>query len=59
MCHDNLEGHMRSNYILCTRMNMSLGDIEDLLPWEKTTYFYMIMEQLKQEQEGFKRSGRS
>tara|TARA_R100001463_G_scaffold16543_4_gene42829 strand:+ start:933 stop:1055 length:123 start_codon:yes stop_codon:yes gene_type:complete len=32
-------------------MNSGLADIDSLLPWERTAYFYMILEKLEKEKD--------
>jgi len=51
MCHNTLEGHMRQNYLIASQMNSGLADIDSLLPWERTAYFYMILEKLEKEKD--------
>ncbi len=42
---------MRTNYVLTSQVNMSLSEIENLLPWERNTYFSLYCEQLEKEKE--------
>ncbi|MAL45747.1 MAG: hypothetical protein CME98_17265 [Hyphomonas sp.] len=51
MCHDSLEWHMRTNLVLTRHCNMSIDALNDMMPWERTTYFNMYLEEMKKEQE--------
>ena len=58
MCHNTLEVHMRQNYLIASQMNSGLADIDNLLPWERTAYFYMILEKLEKEKEEIEKTRR-
>jgi len=45
---------MRTNYVLSTQVNMSLSEIDNLLPWERNTYFSLHVEQMEKEKEASK-----
>ena len=49
---------MRQNYLIASQMNSGLADIDNLLPWERTAYFYMILEKLEKEKEEMEKTRR-
>jgi hypothetical protein len=48
---------MRVNLILSQHCNMSLDTLNTLIPWERTTYFSMYLEDLKKQEESMKQNG--
>tara|TARA_B100000214_G_scaffold348570_1_gene300739 strand:+ start:315 stop:497 length:183 start_codon:yes stop_codon:yes gene_type:complete len=42
MYHESLENYMQNNFTLLQHHNWSLGDIENMIPWEKQTYIKML-----------------
>ena len=49
---------MRQNYLIASQMNSGLADIDNLLQWERTAYFYMILEKLEKEKEEMEKTRR-
>jgi len=54
LCHDTLEGMIKSNFNLMYHHRMSLTEIDNLIPWERQVYLTLIiqeMERVKEERE--------
>ena len=49
MCHDTLEGHMRSNFMLAMNCNLDITAVGEMLPWERSTYLAMLIEHLMEQ----------
>ena len=45
---------MRANMALSRHCNMSIDCLNNMMPWERTTYFNMYLEEVKKEQEKMK-----
>tara|TARA_Y100001938_G_C7883409_1_gene326155 strand:- start:383 stop:565 length:183 start_codon:yes stop_codon:yes gene_type:complete len=42
MYHESLENFIETNFSLIQHHNWRLGDIENMIPWEKQTYVKML-----------------
>ncbi|MBG45631.1 MAG: hypothetical protein CMB76_03835 [Euryarchaeota archaeon] len=42
MYHESLSNYMENMFALVQYHNWSLGDIENMIPWEKQTYIKML-----------------
>jgi hypothetical protein len=49
--HDNLTNHYQTNFALMQHHKYSLGDLEKMLPWEKTMYVTMLLRHIEEENE--------
>ena len=52
--HDSLANHYQTNFALMQHHKYSLGDIESLVPWEKSLYVTMLMRYIEEENEKIK-----
>lgn len=47
--HDNLQSYYQSNFNLMYFFKWSLGDLEELMPWERDVYISMLAQQKEKE----------
>lgn len=50
MClsHETLENYYKVNFQLLQNFHYSLSEIEEMLPWEREIYLFMLMEDIKE-----------
>lgn len=48
LCHDNLKNHYKMNFILNQDFGMSLTELDNMLPYEREIYIYMIIARMKE-----------
>jgi hypothetical protein len=56
MSHDNLLNYMKTNFALVQYHKYSIGDIENLIPFEREVYVSLLIMHLKEEKERLKRN---
>ncbi len=49
LCHDNLKNWYTVNFILNQDFNMSLSEIENMIPFEREIFVYMILNRVEEE----------
>ena len=49
--HTSIDAMLETNFSLMQHHKWSLGDIENMMPWEKEIYVSLLLEYLKQEEE--------
>lgn len=49
--YDNLENFIRTNFALMQHHKYSLGDIENMIAWERQAYVLLLSNYLREEKE--------
>lgn len=49
--YDNLQNHYKSNFALMQHHKYSLGDLEQMIPWERYLYIDMLKAYIKEQEE--------
>jgi hypothetical protein len=48
LSHETLENYYKVNFQLLQNFHYSLSEIEEMLPWEREIYLFMLMEDIKE-----------
>jgi hypothetical protein len=48
LSHETLENYYKVNFQLLQNFHYSLTEIEEMLPWEREIYLFMLMEDIKE-----------
>jgi hypothetical protein len=51
LSHDSLENYFETNFALMQHHKYSLGELEDMIPWEREIYITLLVNYLKEEKE--------
>lgn len=51
MGHDTLANHIMSNFTMTHHHKWSLGELEQMIPWEKYTYVDLLNAHIKEEEQ--------
>ena len=51
LCHDTLEGMIRSNFNLMYYHKMPLEMIENLIPWERQIYLTLVIQEMEKQKQ--------
>lgn len=54
MGYDNLLNHFKTNFALMQHHKYNLGDLENMLPWERFIYIDLLKQYIKEEEERIK-----
>ena len=49
LCHDTLEGIIKSNFNLMYFHKVPLDIIEDMIPWERQIYLTLIIQEMERQ----------
>ena len=49
MAHEDLETYYKNTWALIQHHKYSLGELENMLPWEKDIYVTLLMEWIEEE----------
>ena len=49
LCHDTLEGMIKSNFNLMYFHKVPLDTVEDMIPWERQIYLTLIIQEMERQ----------
>ena len=51
LAHDNLQNHIKTNFILVQQHGWNFADIDEMIPWERTVYLDLLASMLRDEEQ--------
>lgn len=51
LSHSNLQNYYQENFMMLYHHNISLSDIENMIPWERYIYITLLINKLNEEAE--------
>lgn len=51
LCHDSLENHYRTNFLLQHKFNYSMTELDNMLPYEREIYISLLLQHLEKKRQ--------
>lgn len=57
LSHESLENYYQTNFQLMQHHQYSLGDLEEMIPWEREIYVMLLVNYIREQNERAKENG--
>ena len=51
LCHESLQNHYKTNFMLHHKFNYSMTELDDMLPFEREIYVGLLMQHLEKQKQ--------